>query len=150
MRLNLNREPEWFEITPTTRVLAGPATSGVMGAARNDPLMAAISEDSPQEVVALAFAKAVAKQVIVAWEGVEDMEGAPVPVTPEYVEAFLDHYTAFDGWQEKYMARWLGLDDEKNVSASSPTGTLAGAPNTATRAKAPARTARKGKTSRKR
>lgn len=150
MRLNLNREPEWIEVTTDVRICAAPATSAVMGAARHDPLMQDITEETAPEIAALAFSKAVAKQVISAWTGVEDENGKPAPVTPEYIEALFDHYSVFEAWQVKYMARWLGLDEEKNVSAPSPTGISAGAPSTAKPAKASARIARSGKTGRKR
>lgn len=146
MRLNLNREPEWVELLPGVSVLAAPATSAVFGMARRDPLIA----DAPeQEIGAVALAKAVAKLTIRDWKGVSLDDDAPAPVTPENVEALLDHYGAFQAWQLRYMARWLGLESEKNGSAPSPSGTTAGAPTTAPRARRAAKRAPKPSTRRK-
>lgn len=146
IRLELNPSPEWVELLDGVRVRAMPAGSAVMAAARYDPGVAAITEETTQEAAALAFAKAVAKQTILDWEGVEGADGAPAPVTPEHIDAFLDVYPIFEAWQTRYMARWLGLELEKNGSAPSPSGTSEGAPNTAPRARRGAKGARKEST----
>ena len=148
IRLNLNPQPEWLELLPGVRVFAAPATSAVMAAARHDPGVEAITADTRLEAAALAFARAVAKQTILDWEGVESEDGAPAPVGPETIDALFDHFRAFEAWQLRYMARWLGLEQEKNGSAPSPSGTSAGAPSTARPARRAAKPARNGNTSR--
>ncbi|SER49717.1 hypothetical protein SAMN04490244_101265 [Tranquillimonas rosea] len=135
MRLNLNRDPEWVDLLPGVSVLAAPATSSVMAQARRDDLLAPYREaggaSDDDEEAALAFNKAVAKLVIRDWRGVEGDDGKKAKVTPEAVEALLDHYALYEAWAERYMARWLGLEQEKNGSAPSQTGTSAGARRTA-------------------
>lgn len=171
MRLNLSREPEWLELLPGVRVQCAPATSAVFAAARRDPFMAGVvpflpegidpndeaavqaaleaTEDAAtREETAVAFGKAIAVAVILAWEGVEGPDGKPVAPSREYIDAFLDDYRIFDAWQMKYMAKWLGLADEKNASAPSPTGSSAGAAPTAKPARKSAKTAPSRKTRR--
>lgn len=148
LRLNLSRDPEWYEILPGVRILAEPATSAIMGSARHD--MIGTADDASVEEVSIAFGKAVARRVIRDWEGIGDEDDKPLPVTPEHVDALLDHYRAFEGWQNEYMAKFLRLESEKNGSAPSPNGTSAGATPTARRARKPAQSARGAKTSRKR
>ncbi|MBR9837027.1 MAG: hypothetical protein GYB50_03930 [Rhodobacteraceae bacterium] len=88
------------------------------------------------------FAKVVARIVIEGWEGVEDPDGSPAPVTADRVDAFLDHPAIYDLFAEKYLARWLTVQLEKNGSAPSPSGTSAGAAPTVKRARKPAQSAR--------
>lgn len=96
------------------------------------------------------FAKIVARLVIESWEGVEDPDGSPAPVEPDRVNAFLDHPVIYDRFSEKYLARWLTVQLEKNASAPSPTGTSAGEARTAKPARASAKSARGKSTPRKR
>jgi len=63
-------------------------------------------------------------------------------VTPEGIDALLDIWVLFDAFQVKYLASGLLLDQEKNGSAPSPSGTSAGATATARPAKGRARSAR--------
>lgn len=148
MRLNLKREPEWFDLIPGVRVKCAPATSAVMAHARRDPVMDEIDENASEERTAVAFGKAVAFAVIEAWEGVEGPDGKPCEPSREYIDAFLDDFRIFDAWQTQYMARWLGLEDEKNGSAPSPSGSSAGAGRTAKPARKSAKSARSRKTAR--
>ncbi|MCP4243948.1 MAG: hypothetical protein GY772_25640 [bacterium] len=95
------------------------------------------------------FAKIVARIVIESWEGVEDPDGSPAPVTDDRVNAFLDHPAIYDRFTEKYLSRWLTVQSEKNGSAPSPTGTSEGEKASAARARKPARNARGKSTRRK-
>lgn len=160
MRLNLSREPEWLELVSGVRVKVAPATSAVMTAVRQDPVLVALRKEAagPEGValevepaeLAVLFAKLVAQRVILEWEGVEDDDGNPAPVTAENVAALLDQYLCFEAWQVNFMARWLGLESEKNGSAPLPTGTSAGAEPTARPVRKSAPTAQGAKTGRKR
>ncbi len=96
------------------------------------------------------FAKQLARLVIESWEGVEDPDGSPAPVTPDRIEAFLDHPAIYDAFSKVYVARWMTVQLEKNGSAPSPTGTSEGETATAARARKPARNARAKSTPRKR
>jgi hypothetical protein len=163
LKLNLARSPAWLDLLPGVRVKLAPLTTALMVAARSDiasdlPASARGAADGDNdaddgaeaadsagtEALALAMAKALARRAVLDWEGVGDAEGAPIPVSPEGIDALLDLWPAFEAFQSRYVAGGLLLEQEKNVSAPSPTGTTAGATATARRAKAPARTARQG------
>lgn len=166
MRLNLSREPEWLELLPGVRVLCRPATSAVFAAARRDPFMrdvtpalpegldadddaaveAVLEDAASREETAVAFGKAIAVAVIEEWDGVEGPDGKPVEPSREYIDAFLDDFRIFDAWQLKYMAKWLGLADEKNAFAPPPNGSSAAGAPTAKPARKSAKTARSRKT----
>lgn len=150
VKLNLSPKAEWYDLLPGVRVFAAPATSAVMAKAREDELLAGVDESTPSQEASLRFAKAVAKLVIEDWKGVEDEAGDYAPLEPEFIEAFLDHFAIYQGWQEQFMARWLGLEQEKKASAPAPSGISAGARSTAKPAKPGAKTARRKSTSRKR
>ena len=90
-----------------------------------------LTEASSQEDMALAMAKAVARRAVLEWEGVGDDDGNLVPVSPDGIDALLEIWPVFEAFQAQYVARGLMLDQEKNVSAPSPTGPSAGATATA-------------------
>jgi len=130
IRLNLSSEAQWLDLGHGVRVRALPLTSAILLSLRGDPaLEGADTRSGPEQ--ALLFAKAVAARVIVAWEGVGDQEGRDLPVTPEAASALLDLFPLYRAFEAQYIAPWLTLDAEKNVSAPSPNGTSAGAPPTA-------------------
>ncbi len=144
LKLNLSRTPHWLDLGCGVRLHVEPLTSALMMAARADPAVEALPEDAGNEALALAMAKAVARRAVHAWEGVGDAEGRPLPVTPEGVDALLEVWPIFEAFQLAYVAKGLVLEQEKNVSAPSPSGTSAGAAPTAKPAGARARTARRG------
>lgn len=141
IRLNLNAAPEWLELAPGLRLLVAPLTTALMVSARADAALEALPEDASQEQLALAMAKSVARRAVLDWEGVGDDAGNVVPVSPERIEALLEIWPVFEAFQTQYVARGLLLDQEKNVSAPSPTGPSAEATATA-RPAHPARAAR--------
>jgi hypothetical protein len=113
-----------------------------MVAARTDPAVRAIAPGMPDDNIAVVFARAIAARAIVDWEGVGDADGAPIPVSPEAIDALLDLWPIFEKFQTAYVAKGLELEAEKNVSAPSPNGSSAGAMVTARPAKGRAKTAR--------
>ena len=141
IRLNLTAAPEWLDLAPGLRLKVAPLTTALMVSARADAAIEAIPETATEEELALAMAKAVARRGVLDWEGVGDDAGNVVPVTPEGIDALLDIWPVFEAFQTRYVARGLILDAEKNASAPSPSGPLAGASGTARPAKKPARTA---------
>jgi len=143
LKLDLSNKPAWLDLGHGVRILLGPLTTAMMVAARNDPAIMALPEDAPDEESALAFAKALARNTLLDWEGVGDAEGNIIPVSPEAIDALLDVWPLFEAFQTDYVAKGLVLDQEKNASSPLPTGSSAGAGNTAKRAKKPAPTARK-------
>ena len=144
IRLDLSAGPKWLDLGAGLRLQVLPVTTAIMVAARNDPAVEALPEGASKEEQALVMAKAVARRVVTGWEGVGDADGNPVPVTPEGIDALLDIWPVFEAFQTRCLAPHLMLDQEKNASALSQTGTSAGAKPIAKPAKAHARTARRG------
>ena len=149
LKLNLSNKPTWLDLGHDVRLQLLPLTTALMVAARNDPAIADLSEDTSDEESALVFAKALARIAITDWEGVGDATGIPVGVSPEGIDALLDVWPLFETFQTEYVASGLMLDAEKNVSSPLPNGPSAGVRDTArpahpTRAaRTPAKTAHK-------
>ena len=143
LRLNLARAPSWLDLGLGVRVRVEPLTTALMVAARSDPSVRGLPKGTSDDEVAVVFGKALAERAILEWEGVGDADGNPAPVTPEAIAALLDIWPIFEKFQMGYVAKGLELDAEKNASAPSPTGSMAGAIATAQPAKGRAKTARK-------
>ena len=143
LRLNLAREAAWLDLALGVRVKVEPLTTAIMVAARTDPTVRVIAPGMPDDSIAVTFAKAIATRAIIDWDGVGDAGGAPIPVSPEAIDALLDLWPIFEKFQTAYVAKGLELEAEKNVSPPSPTGSSVGATATAKPAKGAARTARK-------
>ena len=143
LRLNLAREPYWLALCLGVRVRVEPLTTALMVAARSDPAVRGLPEGTSDDEIAVIFGKALAERAILDWEGVGDVDGEPVSVSPEGIAALLDIWPIFERFQMGYVAKGLELEAEKNVSAPLPTGSTAGAQTTVQRARKAARTARK-------
>jgi hypothetical protein len=142
LRLNLVREPSWLELGLGVRVRVEPLTTALMVAARSDPTVRNLPKGTSDDETAVVFGKALAERAILDWEGVGDADGNSAPVTPEAIAALLDIWPLFERFQMDYVAKGLELDAEKNASAPSPTGSMAGAKATVQRAHKAAKTAR--------
>lgn len=156
LRLDIAPKARWIDLGHGVRLHVEPLTTSIMSAARRDPAVVAVvknvrganagsgNHDLPDvDEAAIVMAKAVARRVVKAWEGVGDAAGKPVKVTPEGLDALLDVWVIFEAFQNRYLAGGFLLESEKNGSALSLNGTSAGATDTAKPAKARARTARK-------
>jgi len=143
IRLELSNEPDWLDLGHGVRLHLQPLTTAMMVASRNDPAVAALDDNETDEVSALIFAKALARNATLDWEGVGNAEGNIIPVSPEGIDALLDVWPLFEAFQTKYVAKGLVLDAEKNVSAPLPIGSSAGATDIAKPVKPSAQTARK-------
>lgn len=160
LRLDIAPRARWIDLGHGVRLHVEPLTTAIMSAARRDPAVIAVvkelrgaeagagGHDLPDvlpnvDEAAIVMAKAVARRVVTAWEGVGDAAGKPVKVTPEGLDALMDIWVIFDAFQHRYLAGGFLLESEKNGSAPSPSGTSAGAIGTAKPAKGRARTARK-------
>lgn len=143
LRLNLIPEASWLDLPLGVRIKVEPLTTAIMVAARSDPALRAISPGTPDDSIAVTFAKAIATRAIIDWEGVGDADGAPIPVCQEAIDALLDLWPIFEKFQTAYVATGLELDAEKNGSSPSPAGASAVAMPTAPPAKGRARTAQK-------
>lgn len=121
LRLNLSSEPRWLDLGHGVRLLVAPLTTAVMLAARSDPAIVAATADAggdsaqSNDDLARIVAKAVAKITVKDWEGVGDEEGAPLPLTPEGIDALLELWPIFEAFQTHYIAGALILDAEKNA-----------------------------------
>jgi len=115
-----------------------------MVATRSDPVVETLPDEASDEERAVAFAKALARRAVLSWEGIGDADGNAIDPSPNSVDALLDIWPIFEAFQQTYVSKGLLLEQEKNVSASSPSGPSAGASATAKRARRPAKTARRG------
>jgi hypothetical protein len=131
IRIDLHAEPRWLDLAGGVRIRGAPLTTAIMAAARADPAVEALGEAPPQDALAIALSKAIAVNVIVGWDGVGDADGNPVEPGPETIGALLDLWPMFEAFQLEYVAKGLLLEQEKNASAPSPSGTSAGATDTA-------------------
>jgi len=143
IRLDLNNEPAWLDLGHGVRLHLQPLTTAMMVASRNDPAVVALDDNATDEASALVFAKALARNAVLDWEGVGDADGNTIPVSPEGIDALLDVWPLFEGFQTKYVAKGLVLDAEKNASAPLPSGLSAGATDIVRPALEPAKIARK-------
>ena len=144
LTLDLTHAPRWHDLVPGVGMQLRPLTTALMVATRADPAVEAVPEAACDEERALAFAKALARRAVLAWEGIGDGAGNPIDPSPAAIDAALDVWPLFEAFQLTYVSRGLLLEQEKNVSPPSPTGPSAGASATARHAKAPARTAPRG------
>ena len=119
LRLNLSTEPQWLDLGHGVRLLVEPLTTAIMLAARSDPALMSAAADAGISVsnddLARIVAKAVARIVVKDWEGVGDGDGKPLQLTPEGIDALLEIWPIFEGFQTTYIAGALILDAEKNV-----------------------------------
>jgi hypothetical protein len=129
IRLDLKREPYWLDLAPGVRIRVRPCTTALVMAARAS--MIAGGEGDDDNARGAALLKALARAAIIDWEGIGDEAGAPIPPSPERIDALLDLYPAFRTFETGYFLPALVLDAEKNASTPAPNGTSAAAPNTA-------------------
>ncbi|HHB80210.1 MAG TPA: hypothetical protein ENK83_00460 [Aliiroseovarius sp.] len=144
LKLDLFNEPAWLALGHGVRVQLRPLTTALMVATRSDPAVEAVPEEASDEERAVAFAKALARRAVLAWEGVGDADGQTIDPSPETIDALLDIWPIFEGFQLAYVSKGLLLEQEKNASALLPTGPSAGASDTARPAKDRAPTAPRG------
>lgn len=143
LTLDLTKEPRWHDLAPGVRVQLRPLTTALMVATRSDPAVESVPEDASDEERAVAFAKALARLAVLAWEGIGDADGNPMDPSPDSIDALMDIWPIFEAFQLTYVSKGLLLDQEKNVSALSPNGPSAGATAIAKPAKKPAKTVRR-------
>ena len=144
LTLDLTNQPRWHDLAPGVRVQLRPLTTALMVATRSDAAVDAVPVGASDEERAVAFAKALARRAVLAWEGIGDSDGNAIEPTPEAIDALLDIWPIFEAFQMTYVSNSLLLEQEKNASAPSPSGPSAGASATAKRAKRPAKPARSG------
>ncbi|MGP9791786.1 hypothetical protein [Roseinatronobacter sp. NSM] len=144
LTLDLTNAPRWHDLAPGVRVQLRPLTTALMVSTRADPEVEAVPENASDEERAMAFAKALARRAVLAWEGIGDADGNVINPSPEAIDALLDIWPIFEAFQLSYVSKGLMLEQEKNASAPLPSGNSGGAHATAKRARKPARTAPRG------
>jgi hypothetical protein len=144
LTLDLTNAPCWHDLALGVRVQLRPLTTALMVATRSDAAVEAVPKDASDEERAVAFAKALARRAVFAWEGIGDVDGNAIEPNPEAIDALLDIWPIFETFQLTYVSKGLLLEQEKNVSAPSPTGPSAGATATAKPARKRAKPARRG------
>lgn len=83
-------------------------------------------------IVQMFLAQALANFAILAWEGVGDKAGKPIPVTEEAVnELIRDHPMIAEGFVGQYLSPIYGEELEGNALGPAPSGTTAAGPTTA-------------------
>jgi hypothetical protein len=95
-------------------------------------------DDQAQGLRGLAFVKALARFAIIEWEGVLDVDGEPVPVTPAAIDALMDVWQAAATFEAQYQRPVETLVAEKNGSGAAPSGISAAGSTTAPSAPSPA------------
>lgn len=127
LRLNLSREPAWHDLGHGVRLLCAPITTAVRYQVRHDPQVVAsrgeavdedglpVLDDLGRALLSLAAAKAMAKAIVLDWEGVGDADGNPTPLSHDGIEALLDLQIFFIAFQLKVVAHADLLVLEKNV-----------------------------------
>lgn len=133
LRLNLTNAPRWIDLAPGVRVEVLPMGTGLIGRAQVD-LRKARDDADESPIDRPAFAKAIARHAIIAWEGVGDENGAPLEVSPNGIAALLECYPLYLAFERAYTNPGLILADEGNVFAPLPNGTSVGARPIATNA----------------
>ena len=141
IRIQLSPEPQWLDLGHDVRLQLLPLTTALMVATRSDPAVQDLDADASNDSRAAVFAGALARRAVVDWDGVGNVDGDPLNVTPEGIDALLSLWPIFEAFNLLYVSPGMLLDAEKNGSAPSPTGTSVGATATARPAKRNARTA---------
>jgi hypothetical protein len=141
IRIELSPEPQWLDLGHDVRLKLLPLTTALMVATRSDPTVQDLDPDSSNDTRAAIFAAALARRAVVDWEGVGDLDGNPLPVNDEGIDALLSLWPIFEAFNLLYVSRGMLLDAEKNASAPLPTGTSVGAKATARSVKSNAKTA---------
>jgi hypothetical protein len=98
---------------------------------------------TPSQARQVAWAKAVAVQVVLDWTGVGDADGNEIDVSPEGIRAILDDIDFYFAFQTNYLTPALQVAEEGNGSAPSQTGNSEADAPIAGTAKGAAPTARK-------
>jgi len=153
IRLGLPRAPRWIDLAGTARVLVRPASTVLISAAQHAAMAEAdgiraerlglidagasvdgLDLDDPHIAAGLAhdlMVRALARYLVTDWEGVFDAEGNALAFDPKLLPQLMaieDVAAAF--WKHVLEPERRRIA-EGNVSAPSPNGTLAGAPDTA-------------------
>lgn len=139
LRLDLTAGPRWLDLGHGVRLEVLPLNSTMMLDVWRDPVLAELDHADPSHRV--AFVKAVARRAVVGWDGVGDLEGNPIEVTPQGIDALLDIWALYMVFNADFVNHGLTVVSEGNGSAPSRNGTSAQGATTAEPAASPVPTA---------
>ena len=130
IRLGSPAEPQWHELTYGVRIFAAlldPLAEMAATQAFRRVLREGARDEDDEPDLARAELEGIvssAQRTVKGWSGVEDMEGRPLPCTPENLAALLRGITSMaTAYDNAVMAARLAWSAEKNASPSSPNGT---------------------------
>lgn len=153
LRLKVERQPHWLDMPQGVRVQVRPLTTAVSEAAFADALerirpVKMAADDAAKAGTPMAsnepngsnaawlqglqwqyLVDALARYGILAWEGIGDELGDPLPVTPAACEAFAAHPDMGREFYRLYRVEVDAVEAEGNGSAPSASGDTAGAPS---------------------
>ena len=104
LALAIPTEPAWIDLPQDVRLRIRPVTTAVVAAAQSASLREAealrdagdaggLDVTDPDVAKGIGFAlmvKALARYAVLEWEGVGDVNGEPLPCTPENVARLID------------------------------------------------------------
>src|SRR6056297_2961085 len=105
LTIDLTNTPRWHDLAPGVRVQLRPLTTALMVATRSDPVVEALPEEASDEERAVAFAKALARRAVLAWDGIGDADGQPIEPSPEAIDALLEIWPIFEAFQLTYVSK---------------------------------------------
>ena len=159
IRLHLPTEPFWIDVRGA-RIRVRPINTAVYEGARAnaaieargwqrrydeakrigaglDALPKLETDGDLAGLIEMLYRQALARAVILEWEGVGSADGEPVEATAENIDLLMQMHDIAEAFIVTYTEDFLGLRTEGNVSGPSPNGILAAGPNTAPAAGTP-------------
>jgi hypothetical protein len=119
-------DPQWIDLVlpqGPVRVQMRPINRAAARTARDLVGRAMLGTENPDlGAVGDVMSAELIRAGLVAWEGIGDATGNPVPVTPENIELLLQHDDAFRAIETAYCNPWYDRDREKNGLPGSPNG----------------------------
>lgn len=104
-------EPTWIDMLPGVRMQVRPLVAldvlHAREAARGIYLAEAESETKDPAVSVTAgeaMVRACARRAVIAWEGIGDEAGEPLPVSPEAIDAAMAHPALYDRFETLVFA----------------------------------------------
>ena len=122
LRLRRSDEPVELDFGGGVKIWLRPMTTDVNEDAKADPNQPEVVSDRdedgkiiPTRKHSVAYMRVLARAAVLSWEGIYGEEGDdPLPVTPETIDAVMDHPVIFSRFEEEYVMPSWTLVSEKN------------------------------------